>query len=102
LSEWSWEKCPKGLQTVNLYYNDISEFSWKNCPVNLKKCHGYETQFQAYKISKEYIKNIGKINRLIVDSIIHVNLVPSEIPVLKKYACRDYYKVIEEFKTFST
>jgi hypothetical protein len=43
----------------------------------------------------------AKYTRPIADMITHVNLVESVIPVLKKYACREYYKVINDFKEYS-
>ena len=72
----------------------------QGCPLNLKYCPGYQHDLKEYKKSKEYRVRAGKRNQKISDMVVHVNLVHSEIPVLKKFACRDYYKVINDFENF--
>jgi hypothetical protein len=43
----------------------------------------------------------AKYTRPIADMITHANLVESNIPALKKYACREFYKVVNDFKEYS-
>ena len=54
--------------------------------------------YLSEKQSLEYIKHQSKKLRHITDSIRHVNLVYSDIPVLKKYACKEYYKILNYFE----
>jgi Leucine-rich repeat (LRR) protein len=81
--------------------NPITCICFRNSPPNLKHVQGFDNEFKEYLKSKECRLDRAKYTRPIADMITHANLVESNIPVLKKYACRDYYKVINDFKEYS-
>jgi hypothetical protein len=100
ITSFNWEGSPEGLETINLKYNKMS-ICFRNSPINLKKVFGFQEQFKHYLQSKECRLDRAKYTRPIADMITHANLVESNIPVLKKYACREFYKVVNDFKEYS-
>ena len=81
------------VKKCNLDYDDL------NIPRNLQRIICGSICINLFqKNCFNYIKHQSKKLRTITDSINHINLVYSDIPVLKKYACKEYYKVKDYFE----
>ena len=77
ITEMNWKIFSSNLQTINLSANEITNMNWKNCPPNLqiypKSLH---TQFQEYKKTLPFYKEMSKKLRPITNSILHFHMQP--------------------------
>ena len=99
ITEMDWELCPPNLQKIRLDYNNITTMNWKNCPPNLQIIYlsgnkittmnwtncppnlliyplDLHEQFQEYKKTLPFYKEMSKKVRPIVDEVLHFHMQP--------------------------